>query len=147
MRNRRFLAMAILWVIVILLGGVELSFSKDRIYQFTMENGLKVILEENKNAPVVALQMWVRVGSADEKDEEAGMCHFIEHMLFKGTEKRKVREAATEIESLGGTINAYTSYDQTVYHITLYTREPLCSNRAGYSERCRSTLHLRSLRV
>ena len=122
MRNRRFLAMAILWVIVILLGGVELSFSKDRIYQFTMENGLKVILEENKNAPVVALQMWVRVGSADEKDEEAGMCHFIEHMLFKGTEKRKVREAATEIESLGGTINAYTSYDQTVYHITLASR-------------------------
>ena len=87
-----------------------------------MENGLKVILEENKTAPVVALQIWVKVGSADENDEEAGMCHFIEHMLFKGTEKRKVREAAREIESLGGTINAYTSYDQTVYHITLASR-------------------------
>ena len=122
MRNRRFFGMAILWVIVILLVGVELSFSKDRLYQFTMDNGLKVILEENKNAPVVALQMWVKVGSADERDEEAGMCHFIEHMLFKGTEKRKVREAATEIESLGGTINAYTSYDQTVYHVTLASR-------------------------
>jgi zinc protease len=114
--------MAILWVIVILLGGVELSFSKDRLRQFTMENGLKVILEENKTAPVVALQIWVKIGSADERDEEAGMCHFIEHMLFKGTEKRKVREAAREIESLGGTINAYTSYDQTVYHITLASR-------------------------
>ena len=114
--------MAILWVIVILLGGVELSSSKDRLRQFTMENGLKVILEENKTAPVVALQIWVKIGSADERDEEAGMCHFIEHMLFKGTEKRKVREAAREIESLGGTINAYTSYDQTVYHITLASR-------------------------
>jgi len=114
--------MAILWVVVILLGGVELSFSKDRLRQFTMDNGLKVILEENKTAPVVALQIWVKIGSADERDEEAGMCHFIEHMLFKGTEKRKVREAAREIESLGGTINAYTSYDQTVYHITLASR-------------------------
>ena len=122
MRNRRFFAMAILWVIVILLGGVELSSSKDRLRQFTMDNGLKVILEENKTAPVVALQIWVKIGSADERDEEAGMCHFIEHMLFKGTEKRKVREAAREIESLGGTINAYTSYDQTVYHITLASR-------------------------
>jgi zinc protease len=87
-----------------------------------MENGLKVILEENRNTPVVALQVWVKTGSADEKDEEAGMCHFIEHMIFKGTEKRKVGEMAKEIESLGGSINAYTSYDQTVYHITIASR-------------------------
>jgi zinc protease len=87
-----------------------------------MENGLNVILNENKNAPVVALQIWVKIGSADERDEEAGMCHFIEHMLFKGTARRKVREAAKEIESLGGSINAYTSYDQTVYHITIASR-------------------------
>ena len=59
-----------------------------------MDNGMKVILQENRTAPVVTLQMWVKIGSADEKDEEAGMCHFIEHMLFKGTEKRKVREMA-----------------------------------------------------
>jgi zinc protease len=108
--------------IVILLGGIEPSYSKDPFRQFSMENGLKVILEENKTSPVVALQIWVKVGSADEMDEEAGMCHFIEHMLFKGTEKRKVREAAREIESLGGMINAYTSYDQTVYHITIASR-------------------------
>jgi len=122
MRRRPFFLLIMFLVITILLGGVELSFSKDRLYQFTMDNGLKVILEENKTAPVVALQIWVKIGSADERDEEAGMCHFIEHMLFKGTEKRKVREAAREIESLGGTINAYTSYDQTVYHITIASR-------------------------
>jgi zinc protease len=87
-----------------------------------MENGMSVILEENRNVPVVALQIWVKVGSGDERDDEAGICHFIEHMLFKGTEKRKVREMAREIESLGGTINAYTSYDQTVYHITIASR-------------------------
>lgn len=122
MRSCRSVLLIMLLIIVIWLGGVELSSPKDRFRQFTMENGLKVILEENKIAPVVALQIWVKVGSAYESDEEAGMCHYIEHMLFKGTEKRKVREAAKEIESLGGTINAYTSYDQTVYHLTLASR-------------------------
>jgi len=103
---------------------ITFSFAipKERFHQFTMENGLKVMLEENRNAPVVSLQIWVKVGSADEKDEEAGMCHFIEHMIFKGTEKRKVREMAREIESLGGYINAYTSYDQTVFYITIASR-------------------------
>ena len=122
MKSQRYLLGIIPLVVLILLGRVEFSYSGDRFRQFTMDNGLRVILEENKNAPVVALQIWVKVGSADENDEEAGMCHFIEHMLFKGTEKRKVREAAREVESLGGTINAYTSYDQTVYHITLASR-------------------------
>jgi zinc protease len=122
MRSRRLFLTIPAFVMVILLGGVAVSFSKDPVRQFTMDNGLKVILEENKTAPVVALQIWVKVGGADENDEEAGMCHFIEHMLFKGTEKRGVREAAKEIESLGGSINAYTSYDQTVYHITLASR-------------------------
>ncbi len=122
MRNHRSFLFTIPLIILILLGCAQLSFSKDPIHHFTMDNGLKVILEENRSTPVVALQMWVKVGSADETDEEAGMCHFIEHMLFKGTEKRKVREGAKEIEALGGTINAYTSYDQTVYHITLASR-------------------------
>ena len=122
MRGRRSISFIIPLIILILLGGVELSFAKDPFRQFTMGNGLKVILEENRTTPVVALQIWVKVGSADEKDEEAGMCHFIEHMLFKGTASRKVREGAKEIEALGGTINAYTSYDQTVYHITLASR-------------------------
>src|SRR3972149_6818934 len=122
MRSRRLFLMVIPWVIVILLGGVRLSSSKDPVRQFTMDNGLKVILEENKTAPVVALQIWVKIGGADESDEGAGMCHFIEHMLFKGTEKRRVREMAREIESLGGSINAYTSYDETVYNITIASR-------------------------
>src|SRR5512139_479890 len=122
MRSGRYFLTTLFLIMVIFLGGVEFSLSKDRFRQFSMDHGLRVILEENKVSPVVALQIWVKVGSADEKDEEAGMCHFIEHMLFKGTEKRKVREAAREIESLGGTINAYTSYDQTVYHITIASR-------------------------
>ena len=105
-----------------LLWAGSVSFANDSIYKFSLDNGLKVVLEENHAAPVVALQVWIKIGSADERDEEAGMCHFIEHMIFKGTEKRKVREMAREIESLGGSMNAYTSYDQTVYHVTLASR-------------------------
>jgi zinc protease len=122
MRRHRFFLSIFLTLIMILVGGVRFSSAQDQSRRFTMENGLKVILEENRTAPVVALQIWVKVGSADERDEEAGMCHFIEHMIFKGTEKRKVREMAREIESLGGYINAYTSYDQTVYHIAIASR-------------------------
>jgi zinc protease len=119
---RRWLLAVSFVLSMILVFGICTSFSKDRFRQITLDNGLKVILEENRNAPVVALQIWVNVGSGDERDEEAGMCHFIEHMIFKGTEKRKVREMAREIESMGGSINAYTSYDQTVFHITLASR-------------------------
>ena len=121
-RPHRFFQTFFLILIVAWSGGGHFSYAQDSLHQFKLENGLKVILEENRNAPVVALQIWVKVGSADERDEEAGMCHFIEHMIFKGTEKRKVREMAREIESLGGSINAYTSYDQTVFHITLASR-------------------------
>src|SRR4030065_1647428 len=119
--RRWFLAVSVV-LSMILSFGICISFSQDRFRQFTLDNGLKVILEENRNAPVVALQIWVNVGSGDERDEEAGMCHFIEHMIFKGTEKRKVREMAREIESMGGSINAYTSYDETVYNITIASR-------------------------
>ena len=122
MRRQRLFPTILPVVLVILFGGATLSSPRDQFRQFTTDNGLKVILQENKTAPVIALQIWVRIGSADENDEEAGLCHFIEHMLFKGTEKRGVREAAKEVESLGGTINAYTSYDQTVYHVTLPSR-------------------------
>lgn len=122
MRQRRFFLILSVILTLILVWGVGLSSSREPFLQFTMENGMRVILEENRTSPVVALQIWVKAGSGDENDGEAGMCHFIEHMFFKGTEKRKVREMAREIESLGGFINAYTSYDQTVYHVTLASR-------------------------
>lgn len=87
-----------------------------------MENGFKVVIEEDHSAPVVALQLWVGAGSADERDEEAGIAHLIEHMLFKGTLKRGVGDIAREIEEAGGDINAFTSYDNTVYVITIASR-------------------------
>ena len=87
-----------------------------------LPNGLTVLVEENHAAPVAAIQVWVRVGSADERDDEAGLAHLHEHMLFKGTARRGPGEVARAIETAGGEINAWTSFDQTVYHVIVASR-------------------------
>jgi zinc protease len=83
-----------------------------------LPNGLTVVLHEIDTAPVAEFQLWARAGSADERDDERGLAHFHEHMLFKGTERRGLGEIAGEVEGSGGRINAYTSHDVTVYHAT-----------------------------
>lgn len=80
---------------------------------------MRAVLVPVKSAPVFALQVWVGVGSADEEDAEGGLAHVHEHMLFKGTKSRGVGEIARQIESAGGEINAWTSFDQTVYHVVI----------------------------
>jgi zinc protease len=87
--------------------------------RFKLDNGLEVILEENHASPVVAFQAWLKVGSADEPAELGGIAHVFEHMLFKGTKKRGVGQIAREVEGCGGEINAWTSHDETVYHLVL----------------------------
>lgn len=87
-----------------------------------LNNGLKVVMRPNPSAPVVAFQVWVGVGSTDEEKGEEGMAHVLEHMLFKGTKRRAVGEIARDVERAGGQINAWTSYDETVYYITLASR-------------------------
>jgi zinc protease len=89
---------------------------------FRLDNGLEVVLEENHAAPVVAFQAWVKIGSADEPPELAGIAHVFEHMLFKGTKRRGVGQIAREVEGSGGEINAWTSHDETVYHLVLASR-------------------------
>ncbi len=88
----------------------------------TLGNGLQCIFEKRKDTGVVAIQIWVKVGSKYEDPGVAGITHFIEHLIFKGTEKVKANEMAARIEALGGSINAFTSYDNTVYHIVVPTR-------------------------
>jgi zinc protease len=87
----------------------------------TLKNGLNYILEERKNTGVVAIQIWMNVGSKNEEDKEAGITHFIEHLIFKGTEKIKGNDFAKKIEAMGGSVNAFTSFDNTVYHIIVPT--------------------------
>jgi len=87
---------------------------------WTLQNGLTVIVEEDHSAPVASLQAWCQTGSIDEdKHLGAGLSHILEHMLFKGTEKRSTSEFALKIQDQGGYINAYTSYDRTVFWIDM----------------------------
>jgi len=92
------------------------------VQKHTLTNGLKLLLIPSKRSPVVALQGWVKYGAADETDDIAGVAHLFEHLLFKGTTNRAVGEIAKEIEGLGGDLNAYTTYDHTVMHMTLASR-------------------------
>jgi len=96
------------------------SESPPQPQRYVLDNGMVVILEEIHTAPVVAWQAWVKAGSITEGEYSgSGVSHYIEHMLFKGTKKRGVGEIDREIRSLGGTINAYTSFDRTVYHLVV----------------------------
>ena len=84
----------------------------------TLPNGLTIIVKEDRSAPVASLQAWCGTGSIHEgKWMGAGLSHILEHMLFKGTETRKAGDIARQIQDQGGMINAYTSFDRTVYWI------------------------------
>ncbi len=87
--------------------------------RYALPNGLTVVFEEQHAAKVAAFQVWVKAGSADERPDQAGLAHLHEHMLFKGTERREPGEIARDVEAHGGEINAWTSFDQTVYHIVI----------------------------
>jgi len=84
----------------------------------TLENGLTIIVREDHNAPVVSAQAWCAAGSIHEgKWLGAGLSHVLEHMLFKGTTTRPGSRIDQEVQEAGGYMNAYTSFDRTVYHI------------------------------
>lgn len=82
-------------------------------------SGLTIIHRKWSAAPVVAVQLWVGVGSANENEHQLGMAHVHEHLVFKGTEKRGVGQIAEDVEAAGGSINAWTSLEETVYHVVM----------------------------
>ena len=84
----------------------------------TLNNGLHLLIKEDPSAKLCSIQFLVKTGSIYEENWlGSGMSHFLEHMLFKGTEKRDYRAISKEIETLGGSVNAYTTFDRTVYYI------------------------------
>lgn len=89
------------------------------VKKLTLPNGLTVILEENHATPVISLHLGVKIGSIWESQKEAGLSHVLEHMLFKGTKNFSPGEIASKVESCGGEVNAFTSFDHTVYYINL----------------------------
>ncbi len=98
------------------------SLLSPHLYKQTLDNGLTVLVKETPGTKVATVQIWVKAGSIYENSQEAGITHLIEHMIFKGTPTRGPGQLAEEIEGIGGRINAYTSFEQTVYHATLSSR-------------------------
>jgi zinc protease len=87
-----------------------------QVQQFTLANGLTLIVKPDRRAPTVAHMLWVRVGSMDEVDGTSGVAHVLEHMMFKGTPTLKPGEFSRRVAALGGRDNAFTSRDATAYH-------------------------------
>ena len=83
---------------------------------FELKNGLKVIVIENKRAPVVAQMIWYNFGSGVEENGKSGLAHFMEHLMFKGTKKFPDSYYSNFISRIGGSENAFTSYDYTAYY-------------------------------
>lgn len=96
---------------------------KTKTMRYKLPNGLDVHLHPMSRAPVVSVQMWVKTGSADERRAEQGISHFIEHLVFKGTRSFAVGEIARTVEASGGELNAWTSFDQTVFYVNLAAHE------------------------
>ncbi|NDV26397.1 pitrilysin family protein [Desulfovibrio sp. JC010] len=88
-----------------------------------LKNGMSVLIKEDDRFPLVNVRLFVHAGSAYEEPEQAGISHLLEHMVFKGTETRAPGQTAREIESVGGDMNAATSFDYTVYYVEVPENE------------------------
>jgi zinc protease len=96
----------------------DIAFPPSTAQKWVLPNGLTVIVQEDHSAPVASVQAWSATGSIDEDQHlGAGLSHILEHMLFKGTKTRSANQIAQSIQDVGGYINAYTSFDRTVFWI------------------------------
>lgn len=96
------------------------TFWKQPPARTVLANGLTLLVQRDTSAPVASVQVWVKTGSIHEDGLlGAGLSHYLEHLLFKGTGRRAGREISTTVQEHGGNINAYTTFDRTVYYIDL----------------------------
>jgi len=100
----------------------EIKFS-DRVESYTLSNGLKVVLIEDKRSPSVVNSIWYKVGSSHEASGKTGISHVLEHMMFKGTKTLKPGEFSSIVKKMGGTENAFTSKDYTGYFQKIHTTD------------------------
>ncbi len=91
------------------------NFGSGDIRKTTLRNGLRVITETIPSVRSVSMGVWVDVGSRHETDKVKGVSHLIEHMVFKGTKRRTAKQIASDLESIGGNLNAFTSREQTCF--------------------------------
>ena len=90
--------------------------SQSSISKTILANGVRVLSERVNYVDSVSVGIWAKAGSRDENDQQMGASHFLEHMLFKGTEKRSAKQIANEMDSLGGHLNAFTDKEFTCYY-------------------------------
>jgi predicted Zn-dependent peptidase len=86
------------------------------IHKTTLNNGIKIVSQNMPHFHSVSMGVWVNVGAREESPEESGLSHFIEHMIFKGTQRRTAYQIAKAFDSIGGQTNAFTSAENTCYH-------------------------------
>ncbi len=102
-----------------LLAAAPLPARAQQVVEATLDNGLRVLLLEDRRSPVISLQIWYRVGSRNERVGLTGLSHHLEHMMFKGTPRYGPRVYARLVEEQGGNQNAFTSQDATVYFVNV----------------------------
>jgi zinc protease len=96
------------------------AFWREPVERTVLPNGLTLLVKPDRSAALASVQVWVRTGSIHEGSQlGAGLSHYLEHMLFKGTERRSGRDISATVQANGGYINAYTTFDRTVYYIDL----------------------------
>jgi predicted Zn-dependent peptidase len=95
----------------------------NRTKKTVLNNGLAVLTERLKGFQSLSIGIWIRAGTRHEHPSEAGISHFLEHMVFKGTEKRSASQITREVERVGGEFNAFTAREYTCFHITLLARD------------------------
>ncbi|MEL6642338.1 MAG: pitrilysin family protein [Pseudomonadota bacterium] len=105
----RWIAAVTLWFATIV------AASAAEVSNFTLDNGMEVVVLEDRRAPVVVHMVWYRVGSSDEPRGISGVAHYLEHLMFKGTETLGPGEFSRIVAANGGSDNAFTSYDYTGY--------------------------------
>lgn len=122
LRSRFWPAIGGVAAVLFLFAGAATQPARAQIFDpttFTLDNGLQVVVIENHRAPVVTHMVWYKVGAAEEAPGKSGIAHFLEHLMFKGTEKRAPGEFSKIIARNGGRENAFTSQDYTGYFQTI----------------------------
>ena len=132
--RRAFVALAFLVLTV-----PAVAEDASRIANFTLGNGMEVVVIPDRRAPVVTHMVWYRIGSADEPPGKSGIAHFFEHLMFKATKNHRAGEFDRRVSEIGGSANAFTSDDYTAYFQTV-SPDALPTMMAYESDRMRNLI-------
>jgi len=112
----RWFFIALFFFSQLMVASAEEVFPKPQIKDFTLDNGLRLVVIPDLRAPVVTHMIWYKVGAADDPPGKSGIAHFLEHLMFKGTSNTPIGEFSRAVSEIGGQENAFTSHDYTAYY-------------------------------